>query len=62
MENIKIEWTPEKVQRALQMIENWIRANNAVAGEVIMQNDECLISAPELLADIVDDVIQPFYQ
>ena len=24
-----------------------------------MQSDECIISAPELLSDIVDDIIQP---
>lgn len=59
--SIKINWTPEKVCKALQMIENWIKANRAFAGEVIMQSDECLISAPEMLADLVD-FLDPEYK
>lgn len=56
---IEIIWTPTKKRLVLQAIENWIREHHATAGEVIMQSDECTISAPELLSDIVDDIIQP---
>lgn len=56
---IKIVWTRKKKNQVIKAIEKWIREHDATAGEVIMQSDECTISAPELLSDIVDDIIQP---
>lgn len=57
--DIEIIWTPQKKILVLEAIEKWIREHDATAGEVIMQSDDCIISAPELLSDIVDDIIKP---
>lgn len=59
--SVLIEWTQEKKDKVVIAIHNWIMANGATAGEVIMQSDSCIISAPELLSDIVDDIIKPKY-
>ena len=57
--NITISWTQEKKDLVINAIENWIRKYHATAGEVIMQSDDCIISAPDLLSDIIDDIIKP---
>jgi len=56
---IKINWTPEKKEQVIKAIDAWIKEHGASAGEVIMQSDDCTITAPELLSDIVDDIIKP---
>lgn len=56
---IEIIWTPKKKRLVLEAIEKWIREYDATAGEVIMQSDDCVISAPQFLSDIVDDIIKP---
>lgn len=56
---ITINWTDEKKQAVIEKIDAWIRKHDATAGEVIMQSDECIISAPEILSELVDDIIQP---
>ena len=54
-----IEWTPEKKEATIKAIEQWIIEHDASSGEHIMQSDGCIISAPELLSDLVDDIIKP---
>lgn len=61
MSDYKIEWTDEKRKAVCDEIEKWINKYGAGAGEVIMQSDNCLIYAPELLSDLVDDIIKPEY-
>lgn len=59
MLKINIHWTDEKLEKVKTYLDNWIKKHEAFAGEVIMQNDDCLIYAPELIAEIVDDVLKP---
>lgn len=69
METIKIgqslyniEYSQEAADRALHKILDWMQEPSHYAsrcGEGIMQNDDCLIDAPELIADIVDDILKP---
>jgi hypothetical protein len=56
---IEINWTQEKKDAVCAKIEKWIREYDATAGESIMQSDKFIISAPEMLSDIVDDIIKP---
>lgn len=57
--NLKIEWTPEKKDAVCDAIEKWLRKHGAWGGEMIMQDDDCQIYAPDLISDIVDDIIKP---
>lgn len=54
-----INWTQDKQILVCAAIEKWIIKHGAHSGEMIMQDDECQITASELLSDIVDDIIQP---
>lgn len=40
------------------LMENYFLKYEAFHGEVIMQNDECMISAPEVLSDIADEIVK----
>ena len=52
---ITVTWTEEKKKRAIEMLSSYFEKHGI--GEAIMQSDEALIEAPELLADIADEVL-----
>jgi len=58
---MKIEWTQDKKNKVCQKIENWIieHGSSATSGEGIAQDDDCQIDAPNLIGDLVDDIIKP---
>ncbi len=51
----KIIWTPEKKEAAIEKLTKYFEEHGI--GEMIMQDDDALIEAPEVLADIADDVL-----
>lgn len=54
--------SPEVAQLILAEIIEWMEHKNhyaAHSGEGIMQSDDCLIDAPELISDIVDKYLKP---
>ena len=52
----KIFWTPEKKEAAIQKLTTYFEKHGV--GECIMQSDEALIEAPEILSDIADDILK----
>jgi hypothetical protein len=52
----KFQWTNEKIMTTIQMLTDYFERFGP--GEVIMQSDDGQLLAPELLADIADDVLQ----
>lgn len=52
---IIINWTEEKKEQAIKVLTEYYQKYGV--GECIMQNDDALIEAPELLADIADEVL-----
>jgi hypothetical protein len=53
---------PESVkirEEVFEIITDWMVKHNTYSGEGVMQCDICIISAPVLLADIIDDIIKP---
>jgi hypothetical protein len=50
-----INWTEEKKDRAINMLTKYFEEHGI--GECIMQSDDAIISAPDLLSDIADDVL-----
>jgi len=50
-----IKWTEEKKEKAIEMLTKYFEKHGV--GECIMQNDDAIIYAPELLSDIADDVL-----
>lgn len=56
---VKIRDSVKIKQRVFEAILDWMVENSAYAGEIVMQSDKCVISAPQLLSDIIDDIIKP---
>ncbi len=56
---MKIEWTQEKKDEVCKRLEKWLVEHGASAGEVIAQDDDCQIDAPNLIGELVDEVIHP---
>lgn len=52
----KIIWTEDKKRRAINMLTEYFQLYGK--GESIMQGDQALLDAPELLADIADDILE----
>jgi len=55
---IKINWTDEKREIVLKIIEDYIIKHKTTCGESVMQCDNPYIEASETMADIVD-IIKP---
>lgn len=48
-------WTPEKKEAAIKKISEYLEKYGP--GECIMQGDNAIIEAPEVMAEIADDVL-----
>lgn len=53
--SIKIIWTQEKKDKAIEKLTEYYQKYGI--GEMIHQNDDALIEAPEYLGDIADDIL-----
>ena len=53
--NWTITWTEKKKEKAIKLLTGYFAKHGV--GECIMQSDDSLIEAPELLADIADSVL-----
>jgi hypothetical protein len=52
---IKVIWTQEKKEAAIEKLTEYFESHGI--GEMIMQDDNALIEAPEVLSDIADDIL-----
>ncbi len=52
---IKVIWTQGKKEAAIEKLTTYFESHGI--GEMIMQDDNSLIEAPEVLADIADDIL-----
>ena len=50
-----INWTEEKKEKAIEMLTKYFE--NYGVGECIMQSDDAIIYAPDLLSKIADDIL-----
>ncbi len=56
----EINYSPEVAQQVLDKVIKWMENHTAsTSGEGIHQDDDCIIDAPELISDIVDDILKP---
>jgi hypothetical protein len=51
----KIIWSEKKKEQAIEKLTKYFEKYGV--GEMIMQNDDALIEAPEVLSDIADDIL-----
>jgi len=55
----RIDWTPEKKDRVVELIDKFVTSVPSRYGESAFQNDDCLIRSVDLFAAILD-VIKPY--
>ena len=53
--SIRVVWTQEKKDKAIEKLTEYFEKYGI--GEMIMQGDNALIEAPEVLAEIADDIL-----
>jgi hypothetical protein len=53
--SIRVIWTQEKKDKAIEKLTEYFEKHGI--GEMIMQDDDALIEAPEYLADIADEIL-----
>lgn len=53
--SIRVNWTEEKKARAIEKLTEYFEKYGI--GEMIAQGDNAIIEAPEVLADIADDIL-----
>lgn len=53
--SIRVVWTQDKKDKAIEKLTEYFEKYGI--GEMIMQNDDALIEAPEVLAEIADDIL-----
>lgn len=56
--NVSVEITEEKKQLIVDRILQYCKEYNCVSGETLHQNDNCIIYAPVVLSDIIDDILK----
>jgi hypothetical protein len=52
---MKIIWTEEKKEKAIALLTRYFEDHGI--GEAIMQSDEALLEAPEVLSEIADKIL-----
>jgi hypothetical protein len=53
-----VEITKKKKDLIVKKILEFCESHNCTSGEHLQQNDECLLDAPDLLSDIIDNVLK----
>jgi len=55
---VTYEDTPEVRDKVFERVLEYVKKYNASSGESIHQDDDCIIYAPVVLSDIVDDILE----
>lgn len=55
---VKVNITDEKKDKIIERILQYCKENNCVDGETLHQSDNCLLDAPNVLSDIIDDIME----
>lgn len=56
---ITIQDTEEKRKQLFDIVIKFMKKYNCYSGEQLQQSDDCILISPEILSDIIDDIIKP---
>lgn len=56
---IQIDWSTEKKESVIKALDEWIRKSELITGESVIQSDRAYTELPELIADLLDNVVHP---
>lgn len=51
--------TEDMKQLVFDRIVQYMKENDCISGETLHQADRCIFDAPNVLSDIIDDIIKP---
>lgn len=54
MSNENVEWTEEKKEKVLKIVQDYIEKHEAWGGEMVAQDDDAQIDAIELACDLAE--------
>lgn len=56
---VEVVYSEDTMKEVMYEIFNYMETHNCFAGEVLHQDDDCIIYAPEVLSDIIDNILKP---
>jgi len=56
--DVTVNITQEKKDAILERILQYCKDENCVDGETLHQSDECILNAPDVLSDIIDNILK----
>jgi len=54
-----LDCSEEAKNAVYKRIVKYMEDNNCALGEELQQSDKCIIDAPNVLSDIIDDILKP---
>lgn len=54
-------YNEDTMHKVMEVIFNYMQKNNCFHGESLHQDDDCIIYAPDVLSEIIDDILIPKY-
>ena len=55
---VKVSITEEKKDAIIERLLKFCKEEQCVSGETLCQSDSCLIEAPNVLCDMIDDIMK----
>jgi len=55
---VKYEETEEKKQELWDAFIKWCKEHGATCGEILSQDDNCIIDAPDFMSDVLDNIVK----
>lgn len=54
-------YNEKTMQLVMNRIFKYMQENNCFHGETLHQDDECILDAPNVLSDVIDNILKPKY-
>lgn len=55
---IEVSFSDIDKEKVINRILKFCEDNNCISGEKLHQDDDCIIYSPEVLSDIIDDILK----
>ena len=56
---VEVTYTKETLKEVVNEIFNYMETYNCYHGESLHQDDDCIIYAPDVLSNIIDNILKP---
>lgn len=56
---VEVVYSEDTMKKVMYEIFNYMEKYNCYSGEKLHQDDDCIIYAPEVLSEIIDNILKP---